>query len=151
MLDLIKEIPERSQAHLMLSTHILPDVERTCEDVVVMNEGRMLYHGGLDKLMKREQDTFEVRVKGDIKAFKKAVKASGFSITTQGSKIIASLTDDAQASRASTDQDRVDQAMKSLLESAVSTEVQVRHLQPLRATLEQAFLETVKRGSEEAS
>ena len=76
MLDLIREIPDRTHAHLMLSTHILPDVERTCEDVVVMNEGQLLYHGALDRLVKQEEDIFEIRVKGDLDAFKKAVSQS---------------------------------------------------------------------------
>ena len=149
MLDLIKEIPDRSQAHLMLSTHILPDVERTCEDVIVMNEGRVLYDGSLGALMKQEQDSFEVRVKGDVAAYKKAVLKAGFTVSTDGSKLVARLTHEASATYSSNERDRLDSAMRALLEAAVATEVQVRHLQPLRATLEQAFLDTVKQSASE--
>lgn len=160
MLDLIREVPERSRAHMILSTHILPDVERTCEDVVVMNEGRVLYNGGRDTLMQQEQDSFEVRVKGDVEAYKKAISRAGFEVSVEGSKIVARMTSEGafasgspyRGQESSNEGDRVDGALRVLLEQAVATKVQVRHLQPLQATLEQAFLKTVKQAStEEAS
>jgi ABC-2 type transport system ATP-binding protein len=144
MLDLIRQIPERSRAHLMLSTHILPDVERTCEDVIVMNEGKVLYDGGLDALVHQQQDVFEVRIKGDLETYRTAVKAAGFEVTMDGAKVIAKVVSGA-AREAATDQDRVDRAVRALLEAAIKSGVQVRHVQPLKATLEQAFLETVNR------
>jgi ABC-2 type transport system ATP-binding protein len=148
MLDLIREIPERTRAHLLLSTHILPDVERTCEDVIVMNEGKVLYDGGLDALVRQEHDLFEVRIKGDLETYTSAVKAAGFEVSMDGSKLVARVVGGA-AAEATGEQDRVDRAVRALLEAAVKAGAQVRHLQPLRATLEQAFLETVQRGQGE--
>ena len=40
MLDLVREIPERSGAHLLLSTHILSEVEAVCDRLIIIHEGR---------------------------------------------------------------------------------------------------------------
>ena len=148
MLELIREIPERSHAHMMLSTHILPDVERTCEDVVVMSEGKVVYHGGLDSLVKQEEDSFEVRIKGDLDAYQRAVEEVGFNVTRQGTMVIAKLRADSELVFAAHEQERLDGAIRALLHAAIEAEAQVRHLRPLKATLEQAFLEKVKEGSD---
>jgi ABC-2 type transport system ATP-binding protein len=147
MLSLIRQIPERSNAHLILSTHILPDVERTCDQVVVLNEGRVLYNGGLEALVQKEQDCFEMRIKGDLDRFCKALSAEGFTVSLDGTKVIARIGagQDPDADQ----QARLDDATRSLLRTAMKTGVQVRHLQPLKATLEQAFLDTI--GHAEAS
>ena len=149
MLDLIRQIPERSNAHLMLSTHILPDVERTCDQVVVMNEGTVLYNGELDALVQKEEDCFEIRIKGELKAFQKGLIEEGFSVTRDGTKLIARI--DALADPAESQQERLDRATRTILEVTMRTEVQLRHLQPLTATLEQAFLDTIGRGTEETT
>jgi ABC-2 type transport system ATP-binding protein len=149
MLDLIRQIPERSNAHLMLSTHILPDVERTCDRVVVMNEGQVLYNGGLDALVEREEDCFEMRIKGDLDLFRKALSREGFTVSMDGSKILARLggTKDPGES----EQARLDRAARTVFQTANSMNIQLRHFQPLKATLEQAFLETISSGREEAT
>jgi len=45
MLALILDIPKRTGASVILSTHILPDVEKTCDQVVVVASGEVLYAG----------------------------------------------------------------------------------------------------------
>jgi ABC-2 type transport system ATP-binding protein len=149
MLALIDDIPNRSRAYLMLSTHILPDVERTCEQVIVLNEGRALYSGALDALLQREEDTFEVRIKGDVERFREAIEKREFAVTMEGSKIVARRGATGDDKGGVTDDDRVDHAVRLLLEAAVETQVQVRHVCPLQATLEQAFLSTLGRNASE--
>ncbi len=149
MLDLIRQIPERSNAHLMLSTHILPDVERTCDRVVVMNEGQVLYSGELEALVKSEEDCFEMRIKGKLEEFRKELTKEGFTVSLDGSKILAKLG--AEADPAEGQQDRLDRAARAVFEVAIRTNVQLRHFQPLKATLEQAFLDTIGRPAGEAT
>jgi len=54
MLELIRDIPERTGASVILSTHILPDVEKTCDQVVVVASGRVLYAGALEPLVRSD-------------------------------------------------------------------------------------------------
>ncbi|MEZ4288886.1 MAG: hypothetical protein R3A47_12300 [Polyangiales bacterium] len=42
MLSLIDEVCKRSDASLIMSTHIVHDVESVCHDIIVLEEGRLL-------------------------------------------------------------------------------------------------------------
>src|SRR5262249_38213299 len=50
MLRLIAELPERRDCSIILSTHLLPDVERVCDHVVIMHRGRVRFIGTVDAL-----------------------------------------------------------------------------------------------------
>jgi ABC-2 type transport system ATP-binding protein len=50
MLALIEEMPERRDCKIVLSTHLLPDVDRLCDHVVIMHMGQMLFAGSIDEL-----------------------------------------------------------------------------------------------------
>ena len=45
MLELIVELPERRGCAIVLSTHLLPDVERVCDHAVIMHHGRVRFVG----------------------------------------------------------------------------------------------------------
>ncbi|MDB4956097.1 MAG: transporter related protein [Myxococcales bacterium] len=50
MLNLITELPERRGCAIVLSTHLLPDVERVCDHAVIMHQGRVRFVGTVDEL-----------------------------------------------------------------------------------------------------
>ena len=77
MLRLIAQVPERTGATVILSTHILPDVEKTCAQVVLLSEGRCLYAGALSALLsgQREGNVYEVRTKGSPRALIEKLEA----------------------------------------------------------------------------
>ena len=50
MLELIVELPERRGCAIVLSTHLLPDVERVCDHAVIMHHGRVRFVGTIDEL-----------------------------------------------------------------------------------------------------
>ena len=54
MLALILDIPKRTGASVLLSTHILPDVEKTCDQVLVLAAGEVLYAGELAPLVRSD-------------------------------------------------------------------------------------------------
>src|SRR5436190_17612991 len=45
MLELISEMPERRGCKIVLSTHLLPDVERVCDEAVIMHRGTVRFVG----------------------------------------------------------------------------------------------------------
>jgi ABC-2 type transport system ATP-binding protein len=50
MLELIVELPARRNCAIVLSTHLLPDVERVCDHAVIMHHGTVRFVGSIDQL-----------------------------------------------------------------------------------------------------
>ena len=71
MLELIRDLAHNKGVNLILSSHLLPDVEYTCEHVVVMDKGRIAASGPIDALKQPRGRVYELRVKthGDLETF----------------------------------------------------------------------------------
>src|SRR3954452_2470238 len=69
MLALIRDVAHAKQISLILSSHVMPDVETVCDSVVVMNQGTVVMRGPIDTLKGPAGRMFEVRIKGDRAAF----------------------------------------------------------------------------------
>lgn len=136
MLALIHDIPNRTGASVILSTHILPDVERTCDQVVVIAGGQSLYAGALAPLVQPEAGVFELRTKGDPARMKTALELARCVVTMSGSTLEVRVPPEAGA--------------PYILRVAVEAGMQIRHLAPLQHTLERAFFETLEKASKPA-
>jgi ABC-2 type transport system ATP-binding protein len=65
MLRLVKALAVDHGKSVLLSTHLLADVEAVCERVVIMAGGRVRGEGTVAELCARRQDRFRVRVQGE--------------------------------------------------------------------------------------
>jgi ABC-2 type transport system ATP-binding protein len=79
MLELIAELPERRGCAIVLSTHLLPDVERVCDHAVIMHQGRVRFVGSIDELRgARGRDSeLAVEVKADAQRLADTLAAAG--------------------------------------------------------------------------
>ncbi len=79
MLDLIVELPGRRGCSIILSTHLLPDVERICDHAVIMHQGALRFVGTIDELRgARGDDTaLTVEVKADAQKLADVLSAAG--------------------------------------------------------------------------
>jgi ABC-2 type transport system ATP-binding protein len=77
MLRLIRELTTEHGKSLVLSSHLLRDVEQVCTSVVMLKEGRLARQGPIDELTSSERGSFEVVIRGDGRRFKEALVASG--------------------------------------------------------------------------
>src|SRR5690242_18356272 len=69
MLELVRDLAHNKGVNLILSSHLLPDVEYTCDSVVVLDKGAVAASGTIDALKGPSGRVFEVRVKGAGAAF----------------------------------------------------------------------------------
>ncbi len=83
MLDLISDLGKKYEKNILISTHLLPDIERTANNVVVMNQGKTIIQGNLAKILQQEGTiiNLQVRINGDYNEFAKQLQAHGFEVT----------------------------------------------------------------------
>src|SRR5215204_754104 len=77
MLELIRDLAHVKRVSLILSSHLLPDVEFTCEHVVVMDKGQVVAYGPIDELKGPGGVVFELRIKGDLRMFIDVLSRAG--------------------------------------------------------------------------
>jgi ABC-2 type transport system ATP-binding protein len=80
MLRLLLTLGKEHGKSFVLSTHLLGDVERVCETVVILDGGRVLRHGDVDELRARRQDRFRLQVQGNAQAFIEDLRLEGASV-----------------------------------------------------------------------
>ena len=108
MLELIRDLGHNKNVNLILSSHLLPDVEYTCDDVVVMDKGQVAAQGRSTQLKGPGGRVFELRIKGDLPAFVDVLRAAGMECTSTDEDVMrVFVPDGARAARsAQSDQRR---------------------------------------------
>jgi ABC-2 type transport system ATP-binding protein len=130
MLELIRDIAHNKGINLILSSHLLPDVEYTCDHVVVMDKGQVATHGPIEALKGHGGRVFELRVKGDIDGFIDTLHAAGLECHATDEDIMRVFVPDGRGAQ-------------YLFQLASEKSVQVRHLRPSVPTLEDVFARAV--------
>jgi ABC-2 type transport system ATP-binding protein len=77
MLDLLLTLGREHGKSLLLSTHLLGDVEKVCEQVVILNAGRVLRQGGVAALCSHRQNRYRLQVQGPAAAFVEELRLEG--------------------------------------------------------------------------
>ncbi|HUR53452.1 MAG TPA: ABC transporter ATP-binding protein [Gemmataceae bacterium] len=80
MLRLVKTLGTDHGKSVILSTHLLADVEAVCERVVIMAGGRVRGQGTVGELCARRQDRFRIRVQGDAAGFREDLESEGVKV-----------------------------------------------------------------------
>jgi ABC-2 type transport system ATP-binding protein len=135
MLELIHDLAHNKGVNLILSSHLLPDVEYTCDYVVVMDKGAVATSGTVEALKGPSGRVFEVRVKGDLSIFIAALRAAGLE---------ASETDeDVMRVFVPGDLGQPGDDQRKICDIARSAGAQIRHLKPSLPTLEDVFARAI--------
>ncbi len=89
MLDLIRDLSHNKGVSLILSSHLLPDVEYTCDHVVVLDRGAIAASGPIDDLKGPAGRVYEVRVKGDAGAVSGSTPPGRVGMSRDGRRLLA--------------------------------------------------------------
>src|ERR1043166_9672928 len=65
MLELVRDLAHNKGLNVILSSHLLPDVEYTCEHVIVLDKGAVATQGRIEGLKGPGGSLVELRVKGE--------------------------------------------------------------------------------------
>jgi ABC-2 type transport system ATP-binding protein len=135
MLELIRDLGHNKGVNLILSSHLLPDVEYTCDHVVVLDKGLVAAYGPIEQLKGPTGRVYEVRVKGPLPPFLDVLRGAGLDCHETDEDIMRVFVPGG-ASTPGEDQRRICQF-------AVQSHVQVRHLRTSVPTLEDVFARAV--------
>ena len=135
MLELIRDLGHNKNVNLILSSHLLPDVEFTCDHVVVMDKGQVVAQGPIAELKGPAGRVFELRVKGDLPAFLEVLRNAGMECHGTDEDVMRVFIP--SGTEASGNEPR------AIFALAARHRVQVRHLRPSVPTLEDVFAKAV--------
>jgi len=130
MLELVRDIAHNKGLNLILSSHLLPDVEQTCDHVVVLDRGRIAAQGSIDALKGHGARIYELRVKGDATAFVGSLTAAGLEYHSGDEEMMRVFLPE-------------DRGAQYLFQLAATHGLQVRHLRPSVPTLEDVFAKAI--------
>jgi ABC-2 type transport system ATP-binding protein len=122
MLELVRRLSQDLGIRVLLSTHLLEDVTRTCDAVVLLREGRLAAAGRIDDLVRRDSGRVRVRVSGNLAAFTAALEQRGLTVARDGDGLL------------------VDAAYDAIRDAACDTGVALRELVPGGQTIEDALV-----------
>jgi len=132
MLELVRDLAHNKGVNLILSSHVLPDVEYTCDSVVVMDKGRVAASGPIAALKQPRGRMYELRVKTpvDLETFFGRLRAAGLECHSTDEDIVRVFVPG-------------DGGARQLFALAAAEGAQVRHLRPSVPTLEDVFAQSV--------
>jgi ABC-2 type transport system ATP-binding protein len=130
MLELIRDLGHNKGVNLILSSHLLPDVEYTCDHVLVIDKGIVATHGPIEELKGPRARVFELRIKGDVPAFVQSAEQAGLTCHETDEDVMRVLVPETFGPR-------------DLFALAAAQKVQVRHFKTSVPTLEDVFARAV--------
>ena len=126
MLELIRDLAHNKGVNLILSSHLLPDVEYVCDHVMVLDKGRVATSGPIKELKGPAGRVFELRIKGNLPAFLDVLQANALQYASTDDDVMRIFVPDGRGPQ-------------DLFALAAAHNVQVRHLRPSVPTLEDVF------------
>jgi ABC-2 type transport system ATP-binding protein len=122
---LIRRLRDEFRLTVLLSSHLLTEIEQLCNRVGIIYEGRLLYEGAPEALVV-SASLYKVRVDDLSAAFDLLTRQSGITVSRNGSSYLRINTDAEQIA-----------AINCLL---VGNGIKVYELSPAQESLEEAFL-----------
>ena len=133
MLDLIKDISHGKGVNVLISSHLLPDIERVCDRVVVVLKGQLVSQGTLKDLKAIEGQPLDVDLRESSDEFLAKVREKGgFAAATKRATYRVQIAGTRE------------NAIAVILRAASDTNAQVRGVKLAERSLEDAFLEAIQ-------
>ena len=131
MIRLIREMRESGDMHLILSSHLLRDVEETCEEVLILKEGRIVHYANLEEERRANRKFIEMETVGANGTFTADIEKLGCACAITGENRIKLILSEGTE-------------IRDLYRVADERKVQIRRLNYKRDSLEDIFLKAME-------
>ncbi len=133
MLRLIREIRDTGDTQILVSSHLLRDVEECCERVLILKEGRVAADCDLEAERRANRKFLQLETRGDGKAFAEAAEGIGCTCALLGQGRMKMVLPEAIE-------------IRDLYRLAAERQVQIRRLDYKRDSLQDIFLRAMEDG-----
>ena len=133
MVKLIREIRDSGHVQLVVSSHLLRDVEECCDEVLILKQGRIAYHCNLQEERRANRKFLHLKVRGDVEAYLDRISRLGCECAVDGKQMIRLVMPP-------------ELEVRALYEAAAEDGVQIRHLDYKKDSLQDIFLKAMEIG-----
>ncbi|MFZ4506438.1 MAG: ATP-binding cassette domain-containing protein [Fimbriimonas sp.] len=132
MLELIRSISHGKGLHVLVSSHLLPDIERTCDQVIVVMGGQLRAAGKIRDLKRIEGQPVDIELREPSAAWVNGMAMAGVKLL------------DAKSTRYRIQCDgKPEDALRIAMQTAQQVGAQIRGFAVAQRSLEEAFMEAV--------
>ncbi|MDP6156346.1 MAG: ABC transporter ATP-binding protein [Candidatus Thermoplasmatota archaeon] len=132
ILDLIKDVHVNHGKSVVLSSHLLADVEAICDHVIVLNEGKLVLDDLLSALTGTDKNTLDIKIKGDGDRFMSVLEKQGFNVTREENLFKV---------------ERKGDTLDIIVKLCAENGIQLRYANQSFRSLEDIFIEIISRSS----
>ena len=131
MIKLIREIRDSGEVHLLLSSHLLRDVEECCDEVVVLKKGRLAAYTNLEEERQAHRHFLEIETRGERDGFTRGLDDLGVEWAASGSSKIKIVLPDGVA-------------IRDLYRIASESDIQIHRLDHKRDSSQDIFMKAME-------
>jgi ABC-2 type transport system ATP-binding protein len=136
MLRLVKDIRDTGEVRIILSSHLLRDVEECCEEVLVLKDGQIAAYKNLEEERRANRKFLDLELRaenGAAESFAAAVTALGVELASNGKQRIKLVLPETVE-------------VRDLYRLADERNIQIRRLDYKKDSLEDIFLKAMEGG-----
>jgi len=134
MLRLVQEIRDTNEIHLIISSHLLRDIEECCDEVMILKDGQIATYCNLEQQRQTNRKFLQLETRGENGPFLEAVERMGCEVAIDGKnhriKLVMPETVE----------------IRNLYELAETHTIQIRRLHCKRDSLQDIFLKAMENG-----
>ena len=130
MLDLIADIGRNRKVTVVLSSHLMPDVQHVCERVIMVQHGRIVEDGTIKDLTAPRENQFEVQVNGGMETFLAALERRGGQCIRHKDDLMLLQVPEGNGNEV-------------LFLAAQDASTQIRRLEPAKSSLAEVFMKAM--------
>ncbi|MGC2638535.1 MAG: ABC transporter ATP-binding protein [Acidobacteriaceae bacterium] len=135
MIQTLREIRRQGSIRILISSHLLRDIDETCDEVIMLKEGRVAGLCNIEEERRSHLNFIEMEAAGAIEQLCDALRAKGCECASfPGGRIKLVMPDHIE--------------MRDLYAAAGASSVQIRRINRRRDSLEDIFLRTMERAPE---
>lgn len=131
MLELIREIRDSQKAHIVLSSHLLRDVEECCDEILILKDGNIAANCNLEEERRANKKFIEMETRNGTQEFIEAIGALGCEYAVTANQRVKIIMPEGRE-------------VRDLYRLAAERDVQIRRLNYKRDSLEDIFLKAME-------